>query len=321
MSLYSTIKICVQAQFRKSSSCAAFMRGVDYLRAPFRGDRDDSKVTLMTFFVCGMAAGLCLCWFVKGELLAATLNADLELARMVNGRAVSFANARTGGGSDEFAALNPFGADIPARGDAAAPAAAISALTVEGTLPGIGAWITGPDGTHLVLKGQDVAGYKLETIKYGEVILASGKEKHSLYLYLSGGTAAPMAAAPASGTQGGGKPKLDFSQIEAASEGKEGAVPRELVDALLMNPYDELGKMRMTPAPDGSGMKLERIAPDCVFARVGVAQGDVIQAINGVKISNMADATNAMNSLMAGTRFDVTVKRGDKPVELKYQVK
>lgn len=98
-------------------------------------------------------------------------------------------------------------------------------------------------------------------------------------------------------------------------------MPRELVDALLMNPYDELGKLRMVPADDGSGMQLERIAPDSVFARVGVAQGDVIQAVNGVTISNMADAANAVNSLMAGTRFDVTVQRKGKPLELKYQVK
>ena len=78
--------------------------------------------------------------------------------------------------------------------------------------------------------------------------------------------------------------------------------------------------VRMTPA-EGGGMRLERIAPDSVLGVVGVTQGDVIKAINGINISNMGDAANAMNSLMSGSRFDVTVDRGGKPLELKYQVK
>ena len=49
----------------------------------------------------------------------------------------------------------------------------------------------------------------------------------------------------------------------------------------------------MVPTPDMSGMKLERLASDSVLARVGVAQGDVISAINGVSITNVADASNA----------------------------
>ena len=47
----------------------------------------------------------------------------------------------------------------------------------------------------------------------------------------------------------------------------------------------------------------------------------MIQAVNGVKITNMGDAANAVNSLMAGSRFDVSVMRGGKPLELKYQVR
>ena len=48
---------------------------------------------------------------------------------------------------------------------------------------------------------------------------------------------------------------------------------------------------------------------------------DVIKAVNGVQITNLSDATNAVNSMMSGTRFDVTLERSNKPLELKYQVK
>ncbi len=171
-----------------------------------------------------------------------------------------------------------------------------------------------------------MGGYKLVNIKYGEALLDDGRETHPLFLLLSGGAAVksppplPPAAAQ-SAARAPAKPKLDFSGVEPASADREGAVPRELVDALLMNPYDEIGKMRMVPAENGEGMLLQRIDGDSVFAHVGVLQGDVIQAVNGVKITNMGDAANAVNSLMAGSRFDVSVMRGGKPLELKYQVR
>ncbi len=87
-----------------------------------------------------------------------------------------------------------------------------------------------------------------------------------------------------------------------------------------MDPYDEIAKMRMIPA-EGGGMQLARIDPDSVLGMVGVRKDDIIKAVNGVEISNLSDATNAVNSMMSGTRFDVKVERSGKPLELKYQVK
>ena len=330
MSAAASIKKKITERLKYDGSYEQMIKFCACLRSPFagRGAADKAGASRMltpaALFVCGLFAGLFLCWMIKGALLSLRLEADMAAASRVNGRAPSFANAK-GGGIGDFTAANPFKADLPVKGEtgAATRTAAIDSLTLQGTLPDIGAWITGPGGTNLFLKGQNVNGYTLEKIKYGEVVLADGKQEHPLYLFLSGGTAASFQAPapPPPRAQQPAAPKLDFSGIEPAAEGQEGAVPRELVDALLMNPYDELGKLRMTPAPDGSGMQLERIAPDSVFARVGVAQGDIIQAVNGVTISNMADAANSVNSLMAGTRFDVTVQRKGKPLELKYQVK
>lgn len=288
-----------------------------------KGEPVGQRCYFLSFVLLGLLTGMLLCWTAAGTMNRVQLSAYLETARAAGRRAPSFANAKSSGSLGGFTEANPFGADTPSGGASEKEAAAqIDSLALQGTLPGIGAWITGPDGnTALVLKGQEIKGYKLEEISYGEAILSAGGKRMPLYLFLSGGSpAAPPSAPQRNGKENSG-PKLDFSGVVAADEGKDGAVPRELVDSLLMNPYDELNKMRMTPAPDGSGMKLERIEPDSIFARVGVTQGDVIQAINGVNISNMADAANAMNSLMSGTRFDVTVKRGEKPLQLKYQVK
>ena len=295
-----------------------------------------ARSVLAALFVCGIFAGYCLCSSLESAMMSAALEADAETARAVSRRGPSFANAGRSGGAGGFTEENPFGADVRAAKDTEKSSAAkaapetLKSMTLRGTLPGVGAWIEVSGNTRLVLKGQSVEGFTLSEIEYSRALLSGGAEEHALYLILSGGgrpAAAdrrrPRRADTRRRTQQRApeKPALDFSGLEPASEGREGAVPRELVDALLMNPYDELAKVRMVPTPDMSGMKLERLASDSVLARVGVAQGDVISAINGVSITNVADASNALNSLMAGTRFDVTVMRGGKPVELRYQVK
>ena len=295
-----------------------------------------ARSVLAALFVCGIFAGYCLCSSLESAMMSAALEADAETARAVSRRGPSFANAGRSGGAGGFTEENPFGADVRAAKDTEKSSAAkaapetLKSMTLRGTLPGVGAWIEVAGNTRLVLKGQSVEGFTLSEIEYSRALLSGGAEEHALYLILSGGgrpAAAdrrrPRRADTRRRTQQRApeKPALDFSGLEPASEGREGAVPRELVDALLMNPYDELAKVRMVPTPDMSGMRLERLASDSVLARVGVAQGDVISAINGVSITNVADASNALNSLMAGTRFDVTVLRGGKPVELRYQVK
>ncbi|HIT03405.1 MAG TPA: PDZ domain-containing protein [Candidatus Caccocola faecipullorum] len=295
-----------------------------------------ARSVLAALFVCGIFAGYCLCSSLESAMMSAALEADAETARAVSRRGPSFANAGRSGGAGGFTEENPFGADVRAAKDTEKSSAAkaapetLKSMTLRGTLPGVGAWIEVSGNTRLVLKGQSVEGFTLSEIEYSRALLSGGAEEHALYLILSGGgrpAAAdrrrPRRAETRRRTQQRApeKPALDFSGLEPASEGREGAVPRELVDALLMNPYDELAKVRMVPTPDMSGMRLERLASDSVLARVGVAQGDVISAINGVSITNVADASNALNSLMAGTRFDVTVMRGGKPVELRYQVK
>lgn len=290
--------------------------------APESGGPENSGggIAVAAAFLLSLLIALCLCWMAESALMSRSLASRLRLAEEVAKRQPSFANAGSGQGLTELTELNPFGADTPqaaASNDTETAAYQISSLMLAGTLPHVGAWIRDDAGTTLVLKGQEIRGFKVEDVSYGKVLLSKNGDSYPLYLVLSGGSAPlpPPAAKP-----GGPRPKLDLSAIQPAGDGKEGLVPRELVDKLIMNPYDEMAKMRMVPA-EGGGMKLERIAPDSVLGTVGVTQGDVIKAINGVNISNMGDAANAINSMMSGSRFDVTVDRGGKPLDLKYQVK
>lgn len=294
-----------------------------------------AKVLYITLLFCGLFAGYCLCALMENALLTVSYEAGKRTAFAVSRRAPSFANSRFTGGIDGFTEGNPFGADIKVVKSKSTEKVkplpeALKSMTLHGTLPDIGAWIDAGEEAVLVLKGQTIEGFTLSDIGYREATLYDGHEEHALHLLLSGGEQQTQSKKQPPTrrtntrkrqTERRTETRLDFSGLEPASEGQEGAVPRELVDALLMNPYDELAKVRMVPTPDSSGMRLERLSSDSILSRVGVAQGDVISAVNGVQITNVADATNALSSLISGNRFDVTVVRGGKPIDLRYQVK
>ena len=283
-------------------------------------DRNDKmSLSLMrgTAFLAGLLIALCLCRMGESLIMARALDARMNLAEKISTRSPSFANSNLNAELASLTEQNPFKADIPAQSDDIRQTAyPISSLMLAATLPKVGARIRDDSGTSLILKGQEIRGYKLEDISYGKILLSNGGESYPLYLVLSGGN---TVAPPPPAANAGKKSDLDMSAIVAAGDGKEGSVPRELVDKLLMNPYDEIAKMRMVPA-DG-GMQLQRIASDSVLAAVGVTEGDIIKAVNGVRITNMGDVANAVNSMMSGTRFDVSVTRGGKPLDLKYLVK
>jgi len=277
---------------------------------------------LSIVFVCGLLLSLCMCKIMETAILSGSIDIRSALAAGISARAPSHTAGDMGGGIEKLPELNPFytvpkpGSGLGMYDSGQSP---LKSFMLAGTLPNVGAWIKDEAGTHFVLKGQEIRGYSLADIQYGKVLVTKGGNNYPLYIILSGGNSAQpfLSAKNAGGVNSAG---LDFSAVEPAADGKEGTVPRELVDKLIMNPYDEIGKMKMVPA-EGGGMKLQRIAGDSVLGVVGVTQGDIIKAVNGVTISNLSDVTNAVNSMMSGTRFDVTVERGKKIIELKYQVR
>ena len=295
-------------------------------KAPERGDSNghDKRGMLalqaVIILICGLLVSLCLCSILETAILSRSLNIRTALAERISARKPSFVRANAAGEIEKLSVLNPFGAvqQPGAQGPINNSLSNnVNSLTLVGTLPNVGAWIRNDGGTHFILKGQQINGYELADIKYGKILVTKNGNNYPLYIILSDGNSAPPAGSKLNGTN---KQVLDFSAVEPAIDGREGSVPRELVEKLIMNPYDEIEKMKMSPA-EGGGMQLQKIATDSVLGIVGVRQGDIIKAVNGVTISNLSDLTNAVNSMMSGSRFDVTVERGGKSLGLNYRVK
>lgn len=279
------------------------------------------------FFLAGVMFGLCLCRAAELFLLHKAKERALLYAESVADRPASFTEAKELDAYKELASLNPFRADDRELKAEKKESETPPDFVLVGTLPGVAAWINDGETTRLILRNQEMAGYRLSAVTSGRALISKDGESTPLYLEFARGANKKAPPPPPVAKRGGqprppkpSEPADSFATgIQPATPDSEGVVPRELVEKLLMDPYEEIAKMRMIPA-EGGGMRLERISPDSVLGSVGVKQGDVVTALNGIDISNLGDVANAVNSMMAGTRFDVTVQRDGKPVSLKYQV-
>lgn len=151
---------------------------------------------------------------------------------------------------------------------------------------------------------------------------------HTERLVLLGATppATPVAAAPAPALPAGegddmqasidgGIKKIDESNYE---------IDKALVEKVLLNPMAVAKGARVVPSmkngkPDG--FKLYAIRPSSAFAKLGLANGDTLQAINGFELTSADKALEVYTKLREATSLEVEVTRRGKPVTLKYSIK
>jgi len=270
-------------------------------------------------FLGGFLCAWCLCAMAANCINGRTADIMLlaaESLREIKPEKRSILNDRS---MKDFIASDPFG--TKAQETTSKTQSEPLSLSLEGTLSSHAAYLDGGSGPELVLKGQEFMGFTLVSVGGGDVLVEKDGVTTALYMPLTsaGGKTPPGAPKVKKPSVWNREPAKSVTGVEAAAPGVTGSLPRELVDNLLMDPYEELAKIRMIPGE--GGMKIARIASDSILASVGVIKNDVIKAVNGVTIANLGDATNAINSMMSGTRFDVTVERGGAPVELKYEVR
>jgi len=130
----------------------------------------------------------------------------------------------------------------------------------------------------------------------------------------------PPAVPPADGDdmQGAvdsGIKKIDDNNYE---------IDKSLVEKVLLNPMAVAKGARVVPSmkngkPDG--FKLYAIRPSSAFAKLGLANGDTLQSINGFELTSADKALEVYTKLREATSLEVEVTRRGKPVTLKYSIK
>jgi len=101
-------------------------------------------------------------------------------------------------------------------------------------------------------------------------------------------------------------------------------IDKALVDKVIANPMGAAKGARVVPAvkngkPDG--FKLYAIRPSSVYAKLGLANGDTLQGINGFELTSADKALEVYTKLREATSLQVSIQRRGKDMTLNYTIR
>lgn len=301
------------------------------------------QVVLLVQLALVVAAGA-LCADLALRLLAMRLEAPAAgtAAAVAAPTARPVATAREG--YQPLVARNLFGAEVreavapkaaaPAAtaGAAAAPTPPKSArelgLTLQGTVAGppslAFAIIRHGAQQELYRVGDEVSpGVTLAEVRPGEVVLARGSER----LLLTMEEAKP--GAPGRRGRVRSVPRRTPAAANAAAGIRQVApnsylLDRETVTQSLKNLSNMMRDIRVVPSFDAArrpnGYRVASIRYGSLLDKLGLKRGDVIQAINGLPISDPDRAYQAYQQLKDESSIQIDVLRNSRPITLTYEI-
>jgi general secretion pathway protein C len=101
-------------------------------------------------------------------------------------------------------------------------------------------------------------------------------------------------------------------------------VARAFVDKLLADTNELATTVRIVPSlVDGKpdGFKLYAMKPGSVWAKLGFANGDTVQTINGMDMSSPEKALEIYTRLRTASDFAVRIVRHGEPLTLTYEIR
>ncbi|MGE0826821.1 MAG: type II secretion system protein GspC [Candidatus Binatia bacterium] len=102
-------------------------------------------------------------------------------------------------------------------------------------------------------------------------------------------------------------------------------IDRREVDYALNNLSDLFTQVRAVPysPTDGvvQGFRLFQIKPESLIDRIGLKNGDIIQRVNGVEISDPSTAFQLLQDLQGHPQIRVDVLRNHQPTTLSYEIR
>ncbi len=164
---------------------------------------------------------------------------------------------------------------------------------------------------------------KLKVIHYKYIDFENGGHMERLVL-MGANVEPPKPVAQA-------QPEGDKDDIEAMADSSikkiddtHYEIDKKLVDQVLANPMGAAKGARVVPAvkngkPDG--FKLYAIRPSSVYAKLGLSNGDTLQAINGFELTSADKALEVYTKLREATSLQVQVQRRGKDMTLNYTIR
>jgi len=180
--------------------------------------------------------------------------------------------------------------------------------------------ITKGNKSYLVTPGEKVLGYQLEEIEPYAAILSKNGKSYRLDLDRSKKKVSHSSALP---EKKGKKPALSSEISDGTEEGTR-TISRETLNKYVSDldtirkyiglvPYKKDGALR--------GFKVRYIRKGSDFDKLGLRRGDIITGINGEQIIDLSVPMDLMRNLESLEGLTLQIKRGDKELELDYEVR
>jgi general secretion pathway protein C len=126
---------------------------------------------------------------------------------------------------------------------------------------------------------------------------------------------------PTTGTEG----EVSFREDGFERTGTAVAATRQWVEkAITVDFAKTLQDAKASPNQvngEIKGFVLTRIRPDSVYEKMGMQDGDVIEAINGIELNDAARAIQTLNAMRNENNLEIKVKRGGSSSVMNVQVK
>jgi general secretion pathway protein C len=101
-------------------------------------------------------------------------------------------------------------------------------------------------------------------------------------------------------------------------------IDRSLVAEVFASPTAFPRGARVVPAMKNGkpeGLKLYALRPTSVYSKLGLADGDLIQSINGFELTTADKTLEAYTKLRDATSLQVEATRRGRPITLKYTIR
>lgn len=235
----------------------------------------------------------------------------------------------------------------PAVPDTPPPAAPVTAPEPPAALPitlvATGVRTRGPSfavveaggETRLYRIGEQVQpGAVLEEVRTDRVFITQGTSRQEYLLFANRQGAAPSGkpqrpafpgrpgVRPA--REGAPTPSAEGDTIRQVSE-NAWVVDRREVEQATANLSQLITQIRVVPnmGPDNQadGFKVFSIRPASLFARIGLRNGDVLKEVNGIPLTGVDQAYQALTGLQGETSIQVNLIRQNEPITLSYEIR
>ena len=217
-----------------------------------------------------------------------------------------------------------------------APPQAEGTATIAGSTALLRLWGTAVDDTEnafaiiedlgtrtqrLYHKGDSILpGVELVEVHWDRVVIYRNGRQETLTLPTT-----PPSSVPLSTVTAATEPIMDQGQDSIRQVAQDSfQIDRREVDRAMNNLNELFTQARAVPysSPDGEaqGFRLSSIKPQGLVDRIGLKNGDIVQRVNGMEISDPSTAFGLLQELQGYSQVRVDVMRNHQPLTLSYEI-